>query len=206
MAMTAPIVARTYVRYHMYRTLTRCMSHRAKEVQTKALLDKIIRIDHAGEFGAKRIYQGQLAILGNTPTGPIIQEMQEEEEKHLAEFVKLMRDHRARPTVLLPLWNIAGFALGAGSALLGKEGAMACTVAVESVIGQHYNDQIRELMEDDPEKHKELLKTLKEFRDDELHHHDTGLEHDAEKAPFYNVMTEAIKVGCKGAIWISEKI
>lgn len=206
MAKSIPVLSRTYVRCHAYRTFVRCLNDRAKEERTKALLDKIIRIDHAGEFGAKRIYQGQLAVLKNTPSGPVIEEMQEEEEKHLAEFEKLMRKHRARPTVLMPLWNVAGFALGAGSALLGKEGAMACTVAVESVIGQHYNDQIRELMEDDPEKHKELLKTLKEFRDDELHHHDTGLAHDAEKAPFYKAMSEVIKIGCKGAIWISEKI
>ncbi|WAR20700.1 COQ7-like protein [Mya arenaria] len=204
--MSLPILTRTYTRCRASRMLVRLYSQRQREERTKALLDKIIRIDHAGEFGAKRIYQGQLAVLRDTPTGPIIQEMQEEEEKHLAEFERLMKSHRARPTVLMPLWDIAGFALGAVSALLGKEGAMACTVAVESVIGQHYNDQIRELMEDDPEKHKQLLETLKEFRDDELHHHDTGLEHDAEKAPFYKALTEVIKVGCKGAIWVSEKV
>ncbi|XP_052262772.1 5-demethoxyubiquinone hydroxylase, mitochondrial-like isoform X2 [Dreissena polymorpha] len=182
--MALQVTKRICLRCSIWHILVRNYSQREKAEQTKALLDKIIRIDHAGEFGAKRIYQGQLAVLGNTPSGPVIQQMQDEEQKHLLEFERLMHQHRARPTVLMPLWDIAGFALGAGSALLGKEGAMACTVAVESVIGEHYNDQIRELMEDNPEQHKELLKTLKEFRDDELHHHDTGLEHDAEKVGY----------------------
>lgn len=197
---------KTFSRQVILRASVRSLSTRAKELRTKALLDKIIRVDHAGELGAKRIYQGQLAVLGNTSSGPLIQEMQAEEEKHLAEFERLMSVHRARPTVLMPLWDIAGFALGAGSALLGKEGAMACTVAVETVIGDHYNSQIRDLMEDDPEQHGKLLETLKEFRDDEMHHHDIGMENDAEQAPFYNAMTEVIKLGCKGAIWITEKI
>ena len=116
-----------------------------------------------------------------------------------------MADNRVRPSALLPFWNIAGFALGAGTALLGKEAAMACTVAVEDVIGDHYNSQIRQLVEDNPEKHKELLEIVKTFWDEELHHHDVGLENDAEKAPFYKVLTEAIKIGCKGTVWISEK-
>lgn len=184
----------------------RRMTQMARQKRSRELVDKIIRVDHAGELGADRIYQGQLAVLGNTSVGPVIKEMWEDEKIHLETFNKLIVQHRARPTVLLPIWNIAGFALGAGSALLGKEGAMACTVAVEAVIGDHYNSQIRDLMEDDPEKHEELLKIIKKFRDDELHHHDTGLEHDAEKAPFYQALTQVIKIGCKGAIWISEKI
>ncbi|XP_052070733.1 5-demethoxyubiquinone hydroxylase, mitochondrial-like [Mytilus californianus] len=184
----------------------RRMSQMARQKRSRELVDKIIRVDHAGELGADRIYQGQLAVLGNTSVGPVIKEMWEDEKIHLETFNKLIVQHRARPTVLLPIWNIAGFALGAGSALLGKEGAMACTVAVEAVIGDHYNSQIRDLMEDDPEKHEELLKIIKKFRDDELHHHDTGLEHDAEKAPFYQALSQVIKIGCKGAIWISEKI
>lgn len=182
------------------------MSQTARQRRSKALLDRIIRVDQAGELGADRIYAGQLAVLGKTSVGPIIKEMWEQEKEHLETFNKLMVQHRARPTALLPIWNIVGFALGAGSALLGKEGAMACTVAVESVIGDHYNSQIRELMEDDPEKHAEILEKIKKFRDDELHHHDTGLEHDAEKAPFYQAMSQVIKLGCKGAIWISERV
>ncbi|RUS85580.1 hypothetical protein EGW08_006663, partial [Elysia chlorotica] len=187
----------------------RCVStsvNSIKEAKTRALLDKIIRVDHAGEFGADRIYAGQLAVLKNTSVGPMIKEMWDEEKHHRETFERLIREKRVRPTVLLPLWNIAGFALGAGTALMGKEAAMACTVAVEDVIGDHYNNQIRELMEDDPVQHKELLEIVKKFRDDEMHHHDIGLEHDAEKAPFYKALTQVIKIGCKGAVWVSERI
>uniref|UniRef100_A0A0B6ZDP2 5-demethoxyubiquinone hydroxylase, mitochondrial n=1 Tax=Arion vulgaris TaxID=1028688 RepID=A0A0B6ZDP2_9EUPU len=184
----------------------RGLSTTLKDSRTQALLDRVIRVDHAGEFGADRIYAGQLAVLRNSSVGPLIKEMWEEEKYHRETFEKLMVENRVRPTVLLPFWNIAGFALGAGTALLGKEAAMACTVAVEDVIGDHYNSQLRQLVEDDPEKHKELLEIVKKFRDDELHHHDTGLKYDAEKAPFYSALTQVIKVGCRGAIWLSERI
>lgn len=173
---------------------------------TQALLDKIIRVDHAGELGANRIYQGQMAVLGNTDSGPVIQHMWDQEKVHLKKFEELIPKHRVRPTVLVPVWNIAGFALGASTALLGKEAAMACTTAVETTIVEHYNNQIRALVEDDPEKHKELLETITQFRDEEQEHHDTGIEHDAEQAPFYKGLTEVIKIGCKGAIWLSERI
>ncbi|BFZ03496.1 hypothetical protein BsWGS_06535 [Bradybaena similaris] len=186
--------------------IKRCLSTSVKDARTRALLDRVIRVDHAGEFGADRIYAGQLAVLGKTSVGPLIKEMWEEEKYHRETFEKLIVENRVRPTFLLPIWNIAGFALGAGTALLGKEAAMACTVAVEDVIGDHYNNQIRELVEDNPEKHKELLEIVKKFRDDELHHHDTGLKYDAEKAPFYSALTQVIKIGCRGAIWISERV
>ncbi|XP_067672648.1 5-demethoxyubiquinone hydroxylase, mitochondrial-like [Haliotis asinina] len=195
--MSLPLMTRVCCRYS---------STSVRQMRRKAMLDRIIRVDHAGELGADRIYAGQLAVLGKTAVGPVIKEMWEQEKEHLATFEKLMKEHRGRPTVLLPIWNVAGFVLGASTALLGKEGAMACTVAVEDVIGDHYNSQIRELMSDDPEANKELLKTITKFRDEELHHHDTGLEHDAEKAPFYSALTQVIKVGCRGAIWISERI
>ncbi|CAH8639321.1 unnamed protein product [Heterobilharzia americana] len=113
--------------------------------------------------------------------------MREQEEGHLKKFEELIPLHRVRPTLLLPLWNIAGFALGVGSALLGSKSAMACTVAVESVISEHYNNQIRELMESCPETYQELLQTLKKFRDEEIEHHDTGLKHDAEQVSCYFV-------------------
>lgn len=188
------------------RAVVRHLSTSVREAKRRAVLDRIIRVDHAGEFGAHKIYEGQLAILGKTPVAPLLREMHEEELGHKAAFDKLMAENRVRPTVLLPLWNIAGFALGAGTALIGKEAAMACTVAVEDVIGDHYNSQIRELMDDDPELHKDLLEKLKKFRDDELHHLESGLENDAEKAPFYQAMSQVIKIGCKGAIWLSERI
>lgn len=168
-------------------------------------LDSIIRVDHAGELGADRIYAGQMAVLGRTSVGPKIQEMWEQEKVHKAKFEELINKYRVRPTVLVPIWNIAGFVLGAGTAMLGPQAAMACTVAVESVIVDHYNDQLRTLMSD-PERNKELLETIQKFRDDEQEHHDIGLDHGAEQAPFYRALSDAIKFGCKAAISISKVI
>ncbi|XP_035690746.1 5-demethoxyubiquinone hydroxylase, mitochondrial-like [Branchiostoma floridae] len=179
---------------------------RAMSTESKRMVDRFIRVDHAGEVGANYIYRGQMAVLGNTEVGRVIQRMWDQEKEHMAKFEELIPQHRVRPTVLLPIWNVAGFVLGAGTALLGKEGAMACTVAVEDSIVEHYNSQIRALIEDDPEKHKELLEVIKKFRDEELEHHDMGLEHDAEAAPAYQTLTNVIKGGCKAAIWLSERI
>eukprot|EP00063_Salmo_salar_P011399 XP_013986234.1 PREDICTED: 5-demethoxyubiquinone hydroxylase, mitochondrial-like isoform X1 [Salmo salar] len=199
-----------------------CLTHRALPVQLssraysvippprdeaeKALLHSMLRVDHAGEYGANRIYAGQMAVLGRTQTGPLIQEMWDQEKKHLAKFNEILAENRVRPTLLLPLWNVAGFLLGAGTALLGKEGAMACTVAVEESISEHYNSQIRALMEEDPDRYVELLKLIKEFRDDEMEHHDTGLEHDAESLPGYKLLKSAIQLGCTAAIFASQRL
>ncbi|XP_068233745.1 5-demethoxyubiquinone hydroxylase, mitochondrial isoform X2 [Palaemon carinicauda] len=174
--------------------------------RNRAVIDRIIRVDHAGELGADRIYAGQMAVLGKTSIGPVIQHMWDQEKEHKAKFEELIPKYRVRPTVLIPLWNVAGFALGAGTALLGKEGAMACTVAVESVITDHYNSQLRELLSLGEEENKELIEVIKKFRDDEMEHHDTGLEHDAELAPAYNLLSNVIKAGCKAAVFISERI
>lgn len=111
-------------------------------------IDEIIRVDHAGELGADRIYAGQVAVLGKTKIGPTLNHMWEQEKKHRQEFERLISEYRVRPTVMTPIWNIAGFALGAGTALMGEKAAMACTVAVETVIVEHYNDQLRQIMED----------------------------------------------------------
>ncbi|XP_074866644.1 NADPH-dependent 3-demethoxyubiquinone 3-hydroxylase, mitochondrial isoform X2 [Carettochelys insculpta] len=172
----------------------------------KPAIDRIIRVDHAGEYGANRIYAGQMAVLGRTTVGPVIQQMWDQEKDHLKKFNELMVRFRVRPTILLPFWNVTGFALGAGTALLGREGAMACTVAVEESIAEHYNNQIRTLMEEDPEKYKELLQIIKKFRDEELEHHDVGLDHNAELAPAYSLLKIAIQIGCKAAIFLSERI
>lgn len=110
--------------------------------ESKKLLDRIIRVDHAGEYGANQIYAGQMAVLGKTSAGNTIQHMWDQEKDHLKKFEELIPKYRVRPTAFLPLWNVAGYALGFGSALLGKEAAMACTVAVESVITDHYNKYI----------------------------------------------------------------
>ncbi|VVD05772.1 unnamed protein product [Leptidea sinapis] len=146
-----------------------------------------------------------MAVLGTTKEGPLIQHMWEQEKNHRKKFEELISKYRVRPTVMTPLWNVAGFALGAGTALLGKEAAMACTVAVETVIVEHYNDQLRILMED-PNIDREILETITKFRDEEQEHHDTGIDHGAEQAPFYKALSEVIKTGCKVAISISKKI
>jgi ubiquinone biosynthesis monooxygenase Coq7 len=169
----------------------------------REILEEIIRVDHAGEYGATRIYNGQIAVFGkNSKIGKTIQHMADQELEHIDKFNELIIEHRVRPTALLPIWNIAGFALGASTAMLGEKAAMACTVAVEKVIGEHYQEQL-DLLEDD---HKELKKTISKFRDDELEHHDIGIEHDAESAPAYKIMTKFIELGCKTAIAISKKI
>ena len=169
----------------------------------RQILEEIIRVDHAGEYGATKIYDGQIAIFGkDSKIGKTIQHMADQEQEHIDKFNDLIIEHKVRPTALLPVWNIAGFALGASTALIGEKAAMACTVAVEKVIGEHYQEQL-ELLEDD---HKELKKTISKFRDDELEHHDIGIEHDAESAPGYKIMSKVIELGCKTAIAISKKI
>ncbi|XP_062999092.1 5-demethoxyubiquinone hydroxylase, mitochondrial [Elgaria multicarinata webbii] len=183
-----------------------CSTGMALDNINKPLIDRIIRVDHAGEFGANRIYAGQMAVLGRTSLGPVIQQMWDQEKAHLKKLNELMISYRVRPSALLPFWNLSGFVLGAGTALLGKEGAMACTVAVEASVSEHYNNQIRKLVEEDPEKYRELLETIKKFRDEELEHHDIGLDHDAELAPAYLVLKNAIQIGCKAAIFLSERI
>jgi len=189
----------------------RGVAYEASQNKTDARLkyERMLRVDHAGEYGAVRIYEGQIAILGETSVGPTLKHMLEQEKEHLAKFESLLPQERVRPTVLQPLWDVTGFALGAGTALLGKEAAMACTVAVETVIGGHYNSQIRALMddgEDGKEKHKELLSTISKFRDDELEHLDCAIENDAEQAPAYEVLSNVIKAGCYAAIWMSERV
>lgn len=165
------------------------------------LIERMVRVDHAGEYGAVRIYQGQLAVLGKSKNAPVIQHMKEQEDVHLETFNKIVADRRVRPTALLPIWHLAGFALGAGTALLGEKAAMACTVAVEEVIDEHYADQVEALGDDE----KELKETFEKFREEELEHRDTGLEHGAEQAPGYFALTQAIKKGSKLAIWLSER-
>ena len=179
-------------------------SNRASKNRTnRDILEQIIRVDHAGEYGATRIYDGQIAVFGkNSKIGKTIQHMADQEQEHIDKFNELILEHRVRPTALLPVWNIAGFALGASTAFMGEKAAMACTVAVEKVIGEHYQEQIG-LLEDD---HKDLKKTISKFRDDELEHHDIGIEHDAESAIGYKVMSKVIELGCKTAIAISKKV
>ncbi len=167
------------------------------------MLARMIRVDQAGEYGAKRIYEGQLAVLGQSKDGPVLREMAAVEERHLETFNELMVRRRVRPTVLTPIWHVAGFALGAGTALMGREAAMACTVAVEEVIEAHYAGQaVRLEREGDPE----LTGIVERFGAEEAEHRETALEHDAEKAPGYEPLTAAIKAGSRLAIWLSERV
>jgi len=165
-------------------------------------LARMIRVDQAGEYGARRIYEGQLAVLGRSPAAATIRKMHEQELAHLETFDRLVAERRVRPTLLQPVWHVAGFALGAATALLGEKAAMACTVAVEEVIDEHYAGQAERLGEDEPE----LKKTIEEFRADEQEHRDIGLEHDAEGAPAYPLLSGAIKAGSRLAIWLSERL
>jgi ubiquinone biosynthesis monooxygenase Coq7 len=166
------------------------------------LIDRIIRVDHAGEYGAKRIYEGQLAMLKGKPEAAVVRRMYEQELEHLKEFERLMVERRARPSALYPLWHVAGFALGAATALMGPKAAMACTVAVEEVIDEHYRHQAATLGSDE----KPLQRTIEKFRADELHHRDAGLAHGAEQAPAYPALSAAIKAGSRLAIWLAERV
>ena len=169
----------------------------------KDKIDSILRVDHAGEIGASKIYEGQIKVLGHTEIGPLLKHMKEQEQEHLDTFHKLLNTYEVRPTALLPLWNVAGFMLGALSASLGKDAAMACTIAVEEVIGKHYEKQASSLKD---KKYAKLKKTLLKFRDDELDHKDIATENNGLNAPGYKIMKFIIQSGCKAAIKISEKI
>ncbi|MBL4693046.1 MAG: demethoxyubiquinone hydroxylase family protein [Magnetovibrio sp.] len=166
------------------------------------LIKNIIRVDQAGEYGAVRIYEGQLAVLGKGPKGDMIRHMKEQEDVHLDTFSKMVSDRRVRPTALMPLWHVAGFALGAGTALLGEKAAMACTVAVEETIDEHYQAQIKKLGDDE----SDLRETCIKFREEELEHRDLGLKNGAEQAPAYALLSRAIKFGTSMAIRLSEKV
>lgn len=166
-----------------------------------AQVARILRVDHAGEYGARRIYEGQLAVLGRGPQAGTLRQMHRQEEKHLRHFERLIQERRVRPTALFPVWHVAGFALGAATALLGEKAAMACTQAVEEVIEEHYTRQAEALGEQEPE----LKASIEEFRADELHHRDTAIEQGAREAPAYPLLTGAIKAGSKLAIWLSER-
>jgi ubiquinone biosynthesis monooxygenase Coq7 len=163
---------------------------------------RMIRVDHAGEYGAVRIYAGQLAVLGRGAKGDVLRHMQDQERVHLATFDELIAARRVRPTALLPLWHLAGFALGAATAAMGTRAAMACTVAVEEAIDEHYSAQLAALDGREPG----LAETIYRFRAEELEHRDIGLENEAEKTPGYRLLSAAIKAGCKVAIRISERV
>jgi len=165
--------------------------------------DAMLRVDQAGEYGATRIYAGQLAVLrGNCPEAKLIARMAAQEERHLARFNALMAERRVRPTALQPLWNVAGFALGAVTALISEQAALACTDAVETEIDRHYESQLDELGDTDPE----LSGDIAAFRADELEHRDSARAAGATNAFGYPVLTAAIRAGCRAAIELSKRI
>ncbi|KAI9251554.1 ubiquinone biosynthesis protein Coq7 [Sporodiniella umbellata] len=199
--------------------IARPLGHKARFLSTvtsrtltneeKELITPMIRVDQAGEVGAYYIYKGQIAVLGkDKKLQPILQEMWDQEKVHLERFNQLVGEHRVRPSLLRPLWEVAGYAVGYGTALLGKEAAMACTEAVETVIGGHYDDQLRELvtLKDPNQEIVELSKTVAQFRDEELEHHDIAVAHDAQLAPMHTVLKNVIMQGCKTAIWVASRV
>ena len=173
----------------------------------EARIEEIIRVDHAGEHGATSIYKGTLDILnllGDKETIPIIEEMAEGEKKHVREFNRLIKERSIRPTALLPIWKLAGYSLGALSAVYGKNAIMACTEAVEEVIDKHYSEQIDEL--DKSGQEESLLNSLKEFHADEVEHEMIAKKELDETSTALGIFKNLIKIGCKGAIKVSEKI
>jgi len=163
----------------------------------------MLRVNQAGEYGATRIYAGQLAVLRqNCPEAKLISRMAAQEERHLERFNRLMAQRRVRPTALQPLWNVAGFALGAATALMSEEAALACTDAVETEIDRHYSQQLSELGDADPE----LAADIEEFRAEELEHRDTAREAGAANALGYPLLTAAIRAGCRVAIELSKRV
>ena len=168
------------------------------------IIKRMIRVDQAGEYGAVRIYEGQLSVLGKSASAPALEHMAEQERRHLDAFNKLIPERRVRPTALLPLWHVAGFTLGAGTAMLGEKAAHACTVAVEEVIDEHYTGQIARLDAEGGE--KKLRDRLEEFRLEEVEHKQTSLDLGAREAPGYEALTGLIRAGSRLAIWLSTRI
>jgi len=163
---------------------------------------RMLRVDQAGEYGATRIYAGQLAVMGDrAPLASEVRHMAEQEAAHRAKFDALIAERGVRPTALQPFWSVAGFALGAATALIGPKAAMACTAAVEEEIEAHYTQQLDELGEDDPE----LAGMIREFRDDERAHRETALANGAEQAVAYPLLSGAIRLGCRLAIGLAQR-
>ncbi len=174
-----------------------------KPGDAKRRTDSMIRVNQAGEYGASRIYAGQLAVMGDRgPAARAIAGMAVQEERHRLFFDKMMAQRSVRPTVLQPIWDVAGFALGAVTAAIGPEAAMACTVAVETEIDNHYSEQLAQLGDSDPD----LSAAIADFQADEVEHRETALASGAENAPAYPLMTAAIRLGCRVAIATAKRI
>ena len=163
---------------------------------------RFLRVDHAGERAAQQIYRGQLAVLRDHSSGPEIQHMMEQEVEHLETFEDLLNERGVRPSMLDPLWGVAGYALGFVTAKMGPKAAMACTIAVEEVIGEHYAKQAEQLGKDESALHE----TISRFRDEELEHRDIAVEHDGREARHYAMLRSVIQMGCRAAIKIAKRV
>ncbi len=179
------------------------MTGRRRPGQRRADTASMLRVDQAGEYGATRIYAGQLAVLRpSSPAAKLVSRMAMQEQRHLKRFDALMSKRSVRPTLLQPLWKTAGFALGAVTALMSEEAAMACTEAVETEIDRHYGQQLDEIGDEDPE----LAADIAEFRAEELEHRDTARAAGAQQAAGYPVLTGAIRAACRVAIGLSKRV
>ena len=168
-------------------------------------LAEMLRVDHAGEMAAVQIYRGQKRVFeagGRSGIAADMGRMEAEEDVHLKRFEALLTEKQVRPTLMTPMWRLAAYGLGVGTALLGEKAAHACTEAVESVIGEHYADQAEEMTDRDPE----MATQFRQFRDEEMAHHDHAIAEGAHEAPAYPVLSAVIKAGCRAAIRISEKV
>ena len=173
-----------------------------KDITDRADLERYIRVDHAGERAAQQIYRGQLVVLGQHEMGDEIRHMMEQEVEHLETFDTLINERKVRPSFLDPVWGAAGFALGLVTAAMGPKAAMACTIAVEEVIGEHYQKQAENLGSDEAS----LKKTIERFRDEELEHRDIAVDYKGREARHYKMLHDVIQKGCRTAIKIAEKI
>lgn len=169
------------------------------DLKHKQYIEEVIRVNHAGEYGAKRIYEGQMAIMKSPQDQQLLQHMAQQEEEHLVYFTKEMQDRKVRPSIFLPLWHVLGYAIGAGTAILGKTSAMVCTEAVEEVIDEHYQSQTNKI--DD----KELVDRIEKFRLEEIEHKTIAQENMQELNLGHRILYHAIKIGCKLSINIAKK-
>lgn len=195
-------------------------THSTLSPAQQAYLERVIRVDQAGELGADLIYAGQyLALSHNKKLKPVLKHMWDQEIHHRSTFNELQIEHRVRPSILTPLWKIGAFGMGFATGFMNKEAAMACTEAVETVIGKHYNAQLRVLSNNfgdlkdlnsnefnDSKEIEHIKGTIKIFRDQELEHLDTAIQHDAKSARPYWLLTESIKGVCKSAVYLAERI
>lgn len=174
-----------------------------KEIETSPALQSLLRVNHAGEWAAVKIYEGQLRVLKDSPSASILRHMLDQESKHYKKFDTALYQHNIHPTLLQPFWERAAYGLGVVSALLGTKAAMACTVAVEEVIEDHYTHQLNHLPSDTP---PQIQNLITECYQEEVAHKEIGNNHHAQDMKGYKAFTGAIKAGCRLAIWLSKRV